>query len=82
MVFSGLTVLVSLGTVWIMPVRAVQSMAAAAMIVVAVAVLAAATLLPALLHLLGPNVDRWRDPASFGTGDPRAGASGTARPAP
>jgi RND superfamily putative drug exporter len=71
-VFSGLTVLVSLGTVWIVPVRAVQSMAAASMLVVAVAVLAAATLLPALLHLLGPNVDRWRIPL-VGTGDPAGG---------
>ena len=72
-VFSGLTVLVSLGTVWIVPVRAVQSMAAASMLVVAVAVLAAATLLPALLHLLGPNVDRWRVPF-VGTGNPGGGA--------
>ena len=71
-VFSGLTVLVSLGTVWIVPVRAVQSMAAASMLVVAVAVLGAATLLPALLHLLGPNVDRWRVPF-VGTGDPSGG---------
>jgi uncharacterized membrane protein YdfJ with MMPL/SSD domain len=71
-VFSGLTVLVSLGTVWIVPVRAVRSMAAAAMLVVAVAVLAAATLLPALLHLLGPNVDRWRIPL-VGTGEPSGG---------
>jgi uncharacterized membrane protein YdfJ with MMPL/SSD domain len=72
-VFSGLTVLVSLGCVWIVPVRAVQSMAAASMLVVAVAVLAAATLLPALLHLLGPNVDRWRVPL-VGTGEPSGGA--------
>ncbi len=72
-VFSGLTVLVSLGTVWIVPVRAVQSMAAASMLVVAVAVLAAATLLPALLHLLGPDVDRWRVPF-VGTGEPAGGA--------
>jgi uncharacterized membrane protein YdfJ with MMPL/SSD domain len=43
------------------------------MLVVAVAVLAAATLLPALLHLLGPNVDRWRVPL-VGTGDPAGGA--------
>jgi uncharacterized membrane protein YdfJ with MMPL/SSD domain len=35
-------------------------------------VLAAATLLPALLHLLGPNVDRWRVPL-VGTGDPEGG---------
>jgi uncharacterized membrane protein YdfJ with MMPL/SSD domain len=71
-VFSGLTVLVSLGTVWLVPVRAVQSMAGASMLVVAVAVLAAATLLPALLHLLGPDVDRWRIPF-VGTGDPAGG---------
>ena len=71
-VFSGLTVLVSLGTVWIVPVRAVQSMAAAAMLVVTVAVLGAATLLPSLLHLLGPNVDRWRVPL-VGTGEPSGG---------
>ncbi len=71
-VFSGLTVLVSLGTVWIVPVRAVQSMAAASMLVVAIAVLAAATLLPALLHLLGSNVDRWRVPL-VGTGEPSGG---------
>jgi uncharacterized membrane protein YdfJ with MMPL/SSD domain len=61
-VFSGLTVLVSLGTVWLVPVGAVRSMAGASMLVVAIAVLAAATLLPALLHILGPNVDRWRVP--------------------
>jgi uncharacterized membrane protein YdfJ with MMPL/SSD domain len=71
-VFSGLTVLISLGTVWIVPVRAVQSMAGSAMLVVAIAVLAAATLLPALLHILGPNVDRWRVPL-VGTGNPEGG---------
>jgi len=42
------------------PVRAVQSMAAGAMMVVAIAVLASSTLLPALLHLLGRRVDRGR----------------------
>ena len=78
-VYSGLTVLVSLGTVLIVPVRAVQSMAAAAMIVVAVAVLAAATLLPALLHLLGPNVDRWRIAVASAQATRPAGASGIAR---
>jgi uncharacterized membrane protein YdfJ with MMPL/SSD domain len=56
-VFSGGTVIISLGTIWLVPVRAVQSMAAAAMLVVAVAVLAASTLLPALLHLLGGRVN-------------------------
>jgi RND superfamily putative drug exporter len=59
-VFSGMTVIVSLGTIWLVPVRAVQSMAGATMIVVFVAVIAAATLLPSMLHLLGPNVNRGR----------------------
>ncbi len=70
-VFSGITVIVSLGTVWIVPVRAVQSMAAGAMLVVAVAVVAAATLLPALLHVVGGRIDslslrRRRAPATPG----------------
>jgi uncharacterized membrane protein YdfJ with MMPL/SSD domain len=56
--FSGLTVVLSLFALWIVPVRAVQSMAAGAMMVVSVAVVASATLLPALLHLVGRHVDR------------------------
>ena len=59
-VFSGLTVVLALLALWLVPVRAVQSMAAGAMMVVAVAVLASSTLLPALLHLLGRRVDRGR----------------------
>jgi RND superfamily putative drug exporter len=59
-VFSGLTVIVSLLSIWAVPVRAVQSMAGGAVLVVAVAVLAAATLLPALLHIAGRRVDRGR----------------------
>jgi RND superfamily putative drug exporter len=59
-VFSGLTVVLALLALWIVPVRAVQSMAAGAMMVVAVAVLASSTLLPALLHMLGRRVDRGR----------------------
>jgi RND superfamily putative drug exporter len=59
-VFSGLTVVLALLALWLVPVRAVQSMAAGAMMVVAVAVLAASTLLPALLHILGRRVDRGR----------------------
>ena len=43
--FSGMTVIVSLASIWIVPVRAVQSMALAAIMVVTVAVLAAMTLL-------------------------------------
>jgi uncharacterized membrane protein YdfJ with MMPL/SSD domain len=59
-VFSGLTVVLALLALWLVPVRAIQSMAAGAMMVVAVAVLASSTLLPALLHLLGRRIDRGR----------------------
>ena len=59
-VFSGMTVIVSLASIWIVPVRAVQSMALAAIMVVAVAVLAAMTLLPAVLTLLGPRINAVR----------------------
>jgi RND superfamily putative drug exporter len=59
-VFSGITVIVSLLSILLVPVRAIQSMAAAAAGVTLVAVLAAATLLPAVLHLLGPRVNRLR----------------------
>ena len=60
--FSGMTVIVSLASIWIVPVRAVQSMALAAIMVVAVAVLAAMTLLPAVLTLLGPRINALRIP--------------------
>ncbi|MDQ1730089.1 MAG: putative drug exporter of the superfamily, partial [Pseudonocardiales bacterium] len=58
--FSGLTVIVSLASIWIVPVRAIQSMALAAIIVVTIAVLAGGTLLPAVLALLGPRVNALR----------------------
>jgi uncharacterized membrane protein YdfJ with MMPL/SSD domain len=61
--FSGMTVVVSLASIWIVPVRAVQSMALAAIMVVVVAVLAAMTLLPAVLTLLGPRINSLRVPA-------------------
>jgi RND superfamily putative drug exporter len=59
-VFSGLTVIVSLASIWIVPVRAIQSMALAAIIVVTIAVLAGITVLPAVLALLGPRVNALR----------------------
>jgi RND superfamily putative drug exporter len=59
-VFSGVTVILSLLSILLVPVRAVQSMAAAAATVTLVSVLAAATFLPALLHLLGRRVERLR----------------------
>ena len=72
-VFSGLTVVLALLALWLVPVRAVQSMAAGAMMVVAIAVLASSTLLPALLHLLGRRVDRGRLPRRSRGGRDRGG---------
>ncbi|MEA2255002.1 MAG: putative drug exporter of the superfamily [Solirubrobacteraceae bacterium] len=51
--FSGLTVIVSLAGLWMVDTTAIRSMALGAILVVAVSVLAAATLLPALISLLG-----------------------------
>src|SRR5579859_7126052 len=61
--FSGLTVLVSLSAVMLVPSPAFQSMALGIMISVVFVLLATLTLLPAVLAKLGPNVDaaalRW-----------------------
>jgi uncharacterized membrane protein YdfJ with MMPL/SSD domain len=56
--FSGTTVIVSLAGLFLMPNQTVRSMAVGAIIVVAVALLAAATLLPALITLLGHFVEQ------------------------
>ena len=52
-VFSGLTVIVSLAGLWMIDNNAIRSMALGAMIVVAVSLLASATLLPALIRAFG-----------------------------
>jgi uncharacterized membrane protein YdfJ with MMPL/SSD domain len=57
-VFSGATVVVSLGSLFLVPVTAVRSMAIGAIVVVSIAVLATVTLLPALLALAGRRIDR------------------------
>jgi uncharacterized membrane protein YdfJ with MMPL/SSD domain len=51
--FSGMTVVLSLAGLWLIDTTALRSMALGAMLVVAVSVLAASTLLPALLALPG-----------------------------
>ena len=56
--FSGLTVIVSLAGLWMVDNTAIRSMALGAILVVAVAMLAAVTLLPALISLLGHRVVR------------------------
>jgi uncharacterized membrane protein YdfJ with MMPL/SSD domain len=54
--FSGLAVIVSLAGLWMVDNQALRSMALGAMTVVAVSILAATTLLPALIALLGDRV--------------------------
>jgi uncharacterized membrane protein YdfJ with MMPL/SSD domain len=51
--FSGATVMTSLAGLWLIDNQIIRSMALGAILVVAVSVLASATLLPALIRLLG-----------------------------
>ncbi len=55
--FSGLAVIISLAGLWMIENQALRSMALGAMIVVAVAILGATTLLPALIRILGHRVE-------------------------
>jgi len=52
-VFSGITVMISLAGLFLVESQTIRSMASGAIIVVAVSVLAAVTLLPVLIRLLG-----------------------------
>jgi uncharacterized membrane protein YdfJ with MMPL/SSD domain len=54
--FSGLAVIISLAGLWMVDNQALRSMALGAMVVVAVSILAATTLLPALIAMLGDRV--------------------------
>jgi putative drug exporter of the RND superfamily len=60
--FSGITVAVGLSAMLFFQGTFLASMGAAGGIVVAIAVFYGLTFLPALLSVLGPNVDRWRLP--------------------
>ena len=66
-VFSGLTVAVSLAALFAIDVNALRSMAAGAIVVVCVSVLASITLLPAMLSAVGTRVDRLRLPLPWRT---------------
>jgi uncharacterized membrane protein YdfJ with MMPL/SSD domain len=55
--FSGLAVVISLAGLWVIDNQSLRSMALGAMIVVAVAILAAVVLLPALIRVLGHRVE-------------------------
>jgi RND superfamily putative drug exporter len=54
--FSGLAVIISLAGLWMVHNQALRSMALGAMVVVAVSILTATTLLPALIATLGDRV--------------------------
>jgi putative drug exporter of the RND superfamily len=62
-VFAGGTVVIAILGLWLTGIPFVGAMGLATAVVVAVAVLAAVTLLPALLGLIGGRVDRLRLPA-------------------
>src|SRR5229473_6909341 len=63
--FSGLTVAVGLSAMLFFQGTFLASMGAAGAIVVAIAVIYGLTFLPALLSIIGPDVNRWRLPAIF-----------------
>jgi RND superfamily putative drug exporter len=56
-VFSGMTVIVSLAGLFLIDSTVIHSLAIGAIVVVAVAILGAVTLLPALIHWAGPRVE-------------------------
>jgi RND superfamily putative drug exporter len=60
--FSGLTVLLSLAGLLLVDARIFRELAMGAMMAVAVMMLGALTLLPAVLAWLGPRVNRWQLP--------------------
>jgi uncharacterized membrane protein YdfJ with MMPL/SSD domain len=83
-VFSGATVAVSVASLYLVNSPIIQSLALAMILVVAVSVLAAVTLLPSVLYLLGPSIAAlslpWRrTPRAPATG---IGAAAGAGPAP
>ncbi|WP_159451257.1 MMPL family transporter [Demequina sp. NBRC 110054] len=69
--FSGLTVLVSLAGMLLVPSTIMRSLGAGAMLSAIMAVVTALTLLPAVLRLLGHRVNKGRVPLSRGGGEPR-----------
>jgi RND superfamily putative drug exporter len=69
--FSGITVAIGLGGMLFYTGSFLPSMGMAGGIVVALAVLYSLTLLPALLVLMGPAVNKWSLPFGIGKGDGR-----------
>ncbi len=70
--FSGVTVIVSLAGLFLVDSTTIRSMAMGAIVVVAVSILAAVTLLPALMRVLGTRAyTRGRTATVLGAGRPR-----------
>jgi putative drug exporter of the RND superfamily len=61
-VFAGVTVIIAIGGLTVAGIPAATIMGASAALVVAVMVVAAITLLPAMLGFAGEGIDRWRVP--------------------
>ena len=61
-VFSGLTVVATMSTLFIIDLNVIFSLALGAVSVVACSILVTTLLLPALLHILGHNINRGRPP--------------------
>lgn len=57
--YSGLTVLIGLGGLALFPLMFLRSIGIAGVIVVAISTLAALTLLPAVLAVIGGRIERW-----------------------
>jgi RND superfamily putative drug exporter len=57
--FSGVTVIAAMCTLFLVPLGVVASMALGAVVVAAFSVLTSVLLLPVLLQLLGRRIDRW-----------------------
>jgi RND superfamily putative drug exporter len=60
--FSGTTFVIAMFGMFIVPNSIMRSLAVGAILVGIVSVIASATLLPALLGLIGDGIDRWRIP--------------------
>ena len=77
-VFSGATVAISLAGLFAIDLNGIRSLAVGAIVVVCVSVLAAVTLLPALLALVGSGVDQLRIRLPWTAGGESGGAFWTA----
>ena len=80
--FSGITVVISLAGLLLVPNTIFISLGAGAIIVVLITILQAQTLLPAVLAILGDNINRLKIPflsTSFGADAERGFFSGVAR---